>query len=195
MQQVFQGLILDTFCSFLGPQDILNLAQTCTRFSDNVVETLYRQHHSSAIVWACTRDTFHPLINCLRFNIPLERHLDTSQGRTFNSATTAVVLLKPTPLILALARGRLRAAEFLIDQGADVNMPEGAPDDGGDASFLPSFRWYPIHFAVLLTQSPERAADALLVLRKLLNHGASVNQKTLEARPFAIPRTPLSQVM
>ncbi|KAK7961683.1 uncharacterized protein PG986_002508 [Apiospora aurea] len=159
---------------------MLNLAQTCKGFSGDVVETLYRQHRSSAILWACTRDKVSPLMNCVRFNIPLDQHLDVSRYRrsSYNFAPTApVILSKPTPLILALASSRLRAAEFLIEQGAA------------------SSRWYPIHFAVLLTQSPEREDDALRILKKLLDHGASANQKTLEARPLAIPRTPLAQVM
>ncbi|KAK8075748.1 hypothetical protein PG997_010411 [Apiospora hydei] len=195
----FQGLILNTICSFLSPQDMLNPVQSCKGFSDDVVETLYRQHHSSAIFWACTRDTILPLTNCLRFNIPLDQHLDISRDIPFSvdsTPTAPVVLSKPSPLILALASSRLRAAEFLIEQRAAVNLPEGAPDNDDDTtSFLQSSRWYPIHFAVLLTQSFERADDALWILEKLLDHGASANQKTLEAGPFGISRTPLAQVM
>ncbi|KAK8064459.1 hypothetical protein PG994_007097 [Apiospora phragmitis] len=144
MRQVFHGLVLDMICSYLSPQDMVNLARACTVLSDNVLETLYRQNRCSAIRWACTRGTLHPLMNCLRFDIPLDRHLDVSQDRSFSctsaAAATAVVLFKPTPLILALASGRVYVAEFLIEQGAGVNLPEGiiAVDDNDGHHFFPS---------------------------------------------------------
>ncbi|KAK7987068.1 hypothetical protein PG988_002056 [Apiospora saccharicola] len=178
---------------------MLSLAQTCKSLSDDVVETLYQLHSYDAIRWACTRGTLYPLRNCLRFNLSFNQYLDVSpQDEPFDYSmavnTAAVVLFGPTPLILALAHGRFEVAEYLIENGALVNMPEGGLDS--DHRFLPySSRWFPIHFALLQTQSTDRAEGAWRVLKKLLDCGASPNQQALDSRPFAVPRTPLAQVM
>ncbi|KAK8850921.1 hypothetical protein PGQ11_013400 [Apiospora arundinis] len=111
----------------------------------------------------------------------------------------AAVVLRPTPLTLALSRSYHGVAAYLIEQGADVNLPEGLLEgDGEDESFvriLQPSRWYPIHFAVLLTRDPERREDGLRVLQKLLDSGASPNQRTMETNPLVQPNFPLSQVM
>lgn len=198
MRQVSRGLILDMICKYLRPQDVLNLAQTCMSLSYEAIETLYRQHTYRAIRWACTHGTLSPLVNCLRFRVSLDQYLDPSRDTSFgcNSAanTAAAVLSRPTtPLILALAWGRCDVAEYLIGCGANVHLPEGAIDDSD--TFLQYPRWFPIHFAVLQTQSPDRAKSAIRVLKRLLDSGASAGQQTLEASPFTTTLTPLAQVM
>ncbi|KAK7994499.1 hypothetical protein PG991_016087 [Apiospora marii] len=185
-------------CNYLRPQDVLNLAQTCKSLSDNAIETLYRQHAYRAIHWACTHGTLSPLASWLRFHVHIDHYLDVSREESFgcNSAanTAAVVLCRPTPLILALAWGRFDVAEYLILSGANVNLPEGGGFDDNKRLFQPS-RWFPIHFAVLQAQSPDRARSAIRVLKRLLDGGASANQQTLEGSPSTTTLTPLAQVM
>lgn len=174
-------------CNHLRSHDMLNLAQTCKTLSNEALEALYQQHSYYAIRWACMRGTIYPLRNCLRFNIPLNQYLDVSQDRSYDYSfvanTTAVVL----------AMGRFDVAEYLIEKGANVNLPEGPLEDND--TFLQSSRWFPIHFALLQSQSTDRAKSAIRVLKKLLHCGAPANQQTREASPFTTTRTPLAQVM
>ncbi|KAK6860698.1 hypothetical protein PG995_004334 [Apiospora arundinis] len=205
--KIFHGRILEVVCSSLTPHDVWNLGLTCKVLLKTAVATL---SHDRALLLACTTGKLRPLRRARELDASsssssssppsLDRYLDVSELQFGDCAPiAAAVVLRPTPLTLALSRSYHGVAAYLIEQGADVNLPEGLLEgDGEDESFvriLQPSRWYPIHFAVLLTRDPERREDGLRVLRKLLDSGASPNQQTMETNPLVQPNFPLSQVM
>ncbi|KAK8133184.1 hypothetical protein PG999_001357 [Apiospora kogelbergensis] len=171
----------------------LNL--TCKVLLKSVDESL---SHDSALLLACNQGTLYPLEEQRKSgSFSLDRYLDIIQIRFGDSSIGTPYLLRPTPLTLALSRGHLSVAEYLIEQGADVNLPEDVSKVADDKSANPRrpLKWFPIHFASLLSRDLNREGDAVRVLEKLLARDASPDQQMIGWSPSSHANTPLLQLL
>ncbi|KAK8103509.1 uncharacterized protein PG998_010542 [Apiospora kogelbergensis] len=176
--EILHSRILDMAINPSAPQVFQNSGLTCKVVLKSDVENL---SHDNDLLLACDEGTLRPL-RVARISNPssLNRHLYIPQmtlGGLFPVA--AAFLLRPTPLTLALSRGHLDVAEYLIEQGAAINMPEGILEGaGGKGSIYHQFlRWFPIHFVSLLSRDREHEGGAVRLLKILLARGASLTRR------------------
>lgn len=193
--EIFHDRILDMIISRRRRERARTLNLTCKVLLKSVDESL---SHDSALLLACNQGTLCPLEEQRKSgSFSLDRYLDIIQIRFGDSSIGTPYLLRPTPLTLALSRGHLSVAEYLIEQGADVNLPEDVSKVADDKSANPRrpLKWFPIHFASLLSRDLNREGDAVRVLEKLLARDASPDQQMIGWSPASHANTPLLQLL